>query len=426
MAIWAIPQDKIIDYSPTGDLTAEFAQKVKWCLENAYEALAETHEANTGIGGIPLDVNGVTDGQTLVYRESAGKFVNENKNVLGGDKSLIVRYGNTVIADYNGSATVVLDLQELFANSPQASAAADTAHVLRLLENLYLTLDVAQLNPGGYDGLSGNTFFGSTNDIDTDRSVGAIVDGKVHGNGATLITKPISFANEVTGETNTVNRAHLTVKHRNVADAAVAAEIAFVNAVFVKSELLCIGNGAQTTVTLAHTTSVSPHKFSLFFDGERQTNYLLDTSMGQVTFTAPVSTIVTADYFYNWGAETFVAMTKTGTYPDYKNSARASTQFEYSATTGGSVALLKLTLNQGSGTATNEIVTIGTGQSQGFKLAHQAIAGTIQVTPATVPWQYNDDQNVIVITAPSGTAVNVSYQWESKSLGVDSFACTFS
>ena len=424
MATWEIPPEKIIDYLPTGDLTAEFAQKVKWCLEEAFGSLKELHDTE-GLGGLSVALNNITDGQMLVYRQSANGFVNENKNVLAGDKSLIIRYGDALIADYNGSETVTLDLQGLFANSPQAAVAADTAHALRLLENLYLTLDVAQLNPGGYDGLSGNTFFGSVNDLDTSRSVGTLVDGKISGNGAVLITKPISFVNKATGTANTANRAHLTVKHRNIADAAVTAEIAFINAAFVKSELLGIGTGAQQTATLAHTTNVTAYNFAVHINGANYSDYSLNTNTGQVTFTAPAGAIVTADYFYNWGVETFASMTKTGTYPDYRNHARASTQFEYSTPNGGSIAVLKISLNQGAGTATNEISTTGTGQPQGFKLAHQAVESTVQVTPSTIPWQYDEDENIIVLTAPLGTSVQVSYQWLSKDLGVDSFACTF-
>lgn len=420
MAVWAIPQDKIIDYSPTGDLTAEFAQKVKWCLENAYEALSEIHESTTGIGGISVNISDITDGQILVYRADSQSFKNEDKDSAGAGKTLTLSYGNTVLAQYNGSSPVTFDMRGI----AQGGAAADTAHVLRLLENLYLTLEVAGLNPGGYDRLSNNTFFGGINDIDGDRSQASVVDGKVYGNGAILITKPISFINEVTGEVTTTSRANLTVKHRNVADSTVTAEIALRNATFVSGEVLGIGDGTQKTVALAHASDVASYNFSLYFDGERQSNYLLDTANGRVTFTAPNGAIVTANYFYNWGTETFMPMLKAGTYPDYRNQARATTQFTY-AGMSGNVATLRLTLVQNSGTAENEISVMGTGQPQGFKLAHQAVAGTIQVTPSTVPWQYNDNQNVIVITAPSGTAVNVSYQWEGKGLGVDSFACTF-
>lgn len=419
MAVWTIPPDKIIDYSQTGDLTGEFAQKVKWCLENAYEALAEVREASMGIGGIPVDITDITDGQILVYRADSHAFKNEDKGCVGAGRTLTISYGDAVLAQYNGSEPMSLNLRGIAPGS-----AADTAHVLRLLENLYLTLEVAGLNPGGYDRLSNNTFFGGINDIDTDRSFATLVDGKVHGNGAVLVTKPISFINEVTGEVTATSRASLTVKHRNVADSAITAEIAMRNAQFVKDEVLCIGDGTAKTVTLAHTNEVASYNFSLCFDGAKQTGYLLDTATGEVTFTAPIGSIVTASYFYDWGTETFAPMLKASTCPDYRNQARATTQFTY-AGAAGSVAILRLTLVQNSGTATNEIVTTGTGQPQGFKLAHQAIASTIQVTPSIVPWRYNDDQNIIVITAPLGTTVNVSYQWEGKSLGVDSFACTF-
>lgn len=79
-------------------------------------------------------------------------------------KSLILYDGTKVLGDYNGGATVRINLQEVLNHS---SLSQEVAHLMRLTENLYIALESADLNPSGYDGLSGETFYGSANDIDT-------------------------------------------------------------------------------------------------------------------------------------------------------------------------------------------------------------------------------------------------------------------
>ena len=170
---------------------------------------------------------------------------------------------------------------------------------------------------------------------------------------------------------------------------------------------------------------LTAYKFALYFDGVQQTSgFDFSPLTGQVTFTAPANVIVSADYFYNWTAETFVEMTKTGTYPDRRNPTRATTQFVYDGAKG-SVATIRLTLKRGEGESLNEIVSTGTGNPRGFKLAHQAVNGSIWVTPASAPWQFNEEQNTVIVTAPVGDAIRISYKWKSKDFAVDSFACTF-
>ena len=368
---------------------------------------------------------------------------------------------------------------------------------MRLTENLYLALDVAGLNPGGYDGLSGETFYGNPTDIDTtkvevlsviqgddsidvdsvegliegshyilsdgvksfpvqikhilvenginrvllynsvdeqfieglttlSRTEGTIAEGKISGDGGSFTTNLIPFVNEATGSTTDISRAHLVVKHQNVADAQITAEIAFRDgAKFVKGEVIGIGNDKEQSTLLEHRDDLTSYKFALYFDGERQAeDFTFSPLTGQVTFAAPNNAIVSVDYFYDWSAETFVEMTKTGTYPDRRNPNRATTQFIYDGS-AGSVATIRLTLKRGEGESLNEIVSAGTGSPRGFKLAHQAVNGSIWVTPASAPWQFNEEQNTVIITAPIGETIRISYKWKGKAFSVDSFACTF-
>ncbi|MBR7024822.1 MAG: hypothetical protein IKI08_02280 [Selenomonadaceae bacterium] len=410
MAIWKIPDEYKIDYSRNGDDVDAFSRKVKYCLEEAFVGLNELHEATKGINSSIASLTSAV--------AKAG-----TSSVAAALSPLTFVDGDKLLGEYNGSSTLKIDFQTL---KNQSGDVKDLWHLTRLVENLYLVLDVAGLNPGGYDGLSSEAFYGTTNDIDASRSTGTVSEGEISGDGAIFITKPIAFINQTNGAATPIKDAHLVVKHRNVADAEITAELALCDATFINDEVLGIGNGLEQTVSLEHKEKLTAYNFAIYFDGVKQSgNFFLDTEAGEVTFIAPVDVIVTADYFYNWGEENFVAMEKTGTYPDHKNPNRATTQFICDGGAGGTVATLRLTLKQSEGYSQNEIVTTGTGKPQGFKLKHQAIADAIQVIPSSTTWTYSAAQNVIVINAPSGQSVSVSYWWKGKSFSVDSFAILF-
>lgn len=93
--------------------------------------------------------------------------------------------------------------------------------------------------------------------------------------------------NEATGEVISISKAHLVVKHQNVADAEITAEIAMRNATFVSGEVIGIGTGAEQTVSLANTNNLSAYKFALYVNGVQQTgNFSFYETSGQVTFIA--------------------------------------------------------------------------------------------------------------------------------------------
>ena len=444
---------------------------------------------------IPVDINNIGDGQILRYHQSTNTFRNEDQVAVGAGKSLVLLDGDKVLGDYNGAQTVNVNLQEVLKHSMLST---EVAHLMRLTENLYLALDAADLNPSGYDRLSGETFYGDTTDIDTTavnvlsvivgddsidvdsidgliegshyilsdgvnslpvqikhilyengifrvifynavttaftpaltklyRTTATIEEGKVSGDDVYCTANLIPFVNEATGEATGISHAHLSVKHQNVADAEITAEIALRDGVkFVKGEVIGIGNGSAQTALLEHTNDLTAYKFALYFDGVQQTdNFEFSPLTGQVTFTAANNVIVSADYFYDWTAETFVEMTKTGTYPDRRDQTRATTQFVYNGAKG-SVATIRLKLKRGSGYSSNEIVSSGTGKPRGFKLAHQAISSsTISVSPTPTSKSFNSAQNTVIVTASVGKAIQISYSWKGKAFSVDSFACTF-
>ena len=110
----------------------------------------------TQIGNIKLQVVNLKDGDVFVYHKATNTIKNEAKNTTGQGKNLILMDGCKLLGEYNGSEAVTVDIAKIIANSNTYFI----RHILRLIENVYLTLETADLNPGGYDGMI-NVSFGS-------------------------------------------------------------------------------------------------------------------------------------------------------------------------------------------------------------------------------------------------------------------------
>jgi len=230
---------------------------------------------------------------------------------------------------------------------------------------------------------------------------------------------------------NPISRAHLMVKHPLVPDTEISAQIALRESPnTVVGEVLGTGTGAVQTATLAHTQNLASHNFALYFDGVQQpaSAYSYSPTDGQVTFTAGVGVSVTADYIYGWTDEVFVDMTHDTEYPDKDDNNLVDDQFDYVAGENdpkGSVGTVRVTLTQKTGTVTGEVLGTGTGVQQGFKLAHHAKAETITVLPAEATWKFKDNTDVLLVTAPQGAAISVSYDWAARTNYLESIACIF-
>lgn len=285
-------------------------------------------------------------------------------------------------------------------------------------------------NNRNYVTLTENVRYPFTNSTVLRRANGTFQEGYITGDGVSFTTNPISFVNEATGDNQKISVAHLNVKHQNVDGAEISAEIALINdPIFVSGEVIGIGSGTTQRVTLAHTENVSSWGFKLFFNGVKQTSdYTFSPSDGQVTFNAPSGVIVQANYFYNWSEENFVPFEKRGVFCDKKNNERATTQFVYQAANTsrmGSIAIIRLTLNQAAGGESNRVLGTATGSPKAFKLPHHAVESSIQVTPSTATWNWNGELDVLTVTATAGQTISVSYNYKGKPFKVDSFAVMF-
>lgn len=443
--------------------------------------------------GVKLDIKNLQDGDVIVYHVSTNTFKNEPKNIIassGTGASLILRDRAKVIGDYNGSKTVEVDISKVVSRSGTVSY---VNHSMRLIENLYLAFDYNNMNFGGRDGLISEFFKSPSDNIDKTsvnvtsivqgddsvdvssvdglivgafyllvegskteevqikeikiagsvkrvifenpvtknftpsttklcRSTATFGDGFMNGNDVMATTKLFAFDYEI-------DRAHMTVKHENIPDAEITAEMAVRHdAQVVKGEIIGIGNGASQTVTLANTFRVSSFGFNLYFDGVKQNSgFTFSPTDGKVTFTAGNNAVVQADYVYSFNPEEWVEMHKARTYPDVKNPDRATTQFHFAADVNhtGKVAAVRLKLKQNSGTVTNEIIGTGNGTAQGFKLPHHATAGTISVSPSNATWTYKENLDTVIINAPSTQTIKISYKWKARPFKIDSFAVIF-
>lgn len=230
---------------------------------------------------------------------------------------------------------------------------------------------------------------------------------------------------------NNIGRAHLMVKHPIVADTEIKAYVSLrKQPSYVYSEVIGTGDGQKHTVKLAHTEGLASHGFALYFDGVVQaaSTYSFSPSDGQVTYTAPEGEPVTVDYIHGWSKEEWVEMKHDTQYPDKNDNNSVDDQFDYLAGEGdptGSVGAVKVALTQNTGTVKNAELGIGTGEQQSFKLPHHAKAETIVVSPAEATWKWRDNTDVLLISAPKGEPITVSYSWAARTNYLESIACVF-
>lgn len=230
---------------------------------------------------------------------------------------------------------------------------------------------------------------------------------------------------------NNIGRAHLMVKHPIVADTEIKAYVSLrKQPSYVYGEVIGTGDGQKHTVKLAHTEGLASHGFVLYFDGVAQaaSTYSFSPSDGQVTYTAPEGEPVTVDYIHGWSKEEWVEMKHDTQYPDKNDNNSVDDQFDYLAGEGdptGSVGAVKVALTQNTGTVKNAELGIGTGEQQSFKLPHHAKAETIVVSPAEATWKWRDNTDVLLISAPKGEPITVSYSWAARTNYLESIACVF-
>ena len=475
----ANPYEIRID-TTTGYVYMRNADNTQWLLlgevGNVLQLDNRTGKANVDIAGSPdmlwgyfIDFQDLKDGDTVAFDAAKKKFVNKpimpNSSSSSTADDSSVNYLKRLVEELHlALMTAELDttgydsmLTEVFysnseeidttevnvtsivmgSNSLQVATLADLiigANYQLADGNNLQDVKIAAMkieNDRSYVTLTENVRYPFSNTTKLRRANGTLQEGHITGDGVSFVTNPISFVNEATGDSKKISKAHLNVKHENVIGAEISAEIALINApTFVSREVIGIGNDVTQQVTLAHTENLSSWGFKLFFDGIEQqaSSYVFSPSDGKVTFFANSGVIVQASYFYNWSEENFVPFEKSGVYCDKKNNERATTQFVYQAANAsrvGSVAIIRLKLNQAAGGESSRILGTATGSPQAFKFPYHAVESSIQVMPASATWNWNGNLDVLTVTATHGQQISVSYNFKGKPFKVDSFAVMF-
>lgn len=120
------------------------------------------------IGKVKVDATNWQDGDVLAYHIATNTLQNEARTGVGEAKSLILRNNEKVLADYNGTKTVMVNL------STELRQTADTVtnHLERLVGTLYAAVMAAGISPDGYDAMVVENFDDDAPEID--RSVARV------------------------------------------------------------------------------------------------------------------------------------------------------------------------------------------------------------------------------------------------------------
>jgi len=109
----------------------------------------------------------------------------------------------------------------------------------------------------------------------------------------------------------------------------------------------------------------------------------------------------------------------------YEKGDEIEENFEFTATDATSkIVTLKVENYQKSGSVGNEILGVGTGKQQSFKLLHNARPETLQVSGGN-EWKYKEKTQTLLVTANVGNEITVSYDWIAKPACLTSLACSF-
>lgn len=441
MSEWEINDEDVIDYSPNGDDVKTFSLKVKRNIERIFSLLNVLNDALTALTSEQLLMinNSSTNHLKRLVEELHLALSIAGLNTTGHD-SLLTKFDFTQNGWYTTGDNRTIHVTSAIKDN--AKITVDSTDGLIIGGNYKLksgdniqVVKIKGINAGGV-----------TNEVTLSEAVNFVPDlegmtlirNKLNVEGGNIlvddecyfVTEPFVFINKSTGTRKSISTVHLNVKHQNIKDADISAEVALINNLkFVGGEVVGIGVGGTQQATLANTSKLQHWGFKLYFDGVEQSGgYVFSPSDGTITFNAPSGTLVTADYFYDWGEEVFRPMMNNGIYVDFQNNSRATTQFAYYGSTSsivGNAAIIRITMKRGTGGISNETLGVSTGTTQGFKLAHQALESSIKVTPASASWTWHEGAGILTVNAPSQQNLSASYNYRSKIFYVDSFAVMF-
>lgn len=122
-------------------------------------------------------------------------------------------------------------------------------------------------------------------------------------------------------------------------------------------------------------------------------------------------------------SEGFQEMLHIATY-DRGNEIEEDYEFVSVDSATSKTVTLKVEIIQNSGTVTEELLGVGNGKQQAFKLAHHARPETLEVTGGD-EWQLKEKTDTLLVTAKNDKEIYVSYDWIAKTTYLTALACIF-
>lgn len=125
-----IPSDK--DFITADDIstTGEVGKLVK-IAENQKVAMSISGSADE-VDGVKFYASGANDGEILVYHSATNSFSPEPKNSAGEGKFLVLKNGDDILVEFNGSESKELDISPLTKIIPTEAAQLSAARKIKL------------------------------------------------------------------------------------------------------------------------------------------------------------------------------------------------------------------------------------------------------------------------------------------------------
>lgn len=230
-----------------------------------------------------------------------------------------------------------------------------------------------------------------------------------------------------------IRQCRMTVQHSKLEKTKQRAFVAFrERPVVVVGENVGVGNGEPKTFQLAHVAGVKYDSVRVYFDGQRvYQGFEVNTEVGGVSCTAPEGTVVTVDYEYGWGTETWSEMSSSGTTPGLD---RDSTEYRFVLPHGAqphSICAVKLAHEITTGRIEGEFIGTGSRRMRTYPLEGIVNGGKISVLADGVEldaksWVLSNDSRSVRAAAAEGAALTANYDWVSETPVIYQFVAVFS
>ena len=256
-----------------------------------------------------------------------------------------------------------------------------------------------------------------------------------------IVIRYTTGANSVSGDTAEIYSVtqnyetglayvNVLVKHKPLIDSRISAFVSFRKQT-KKRSVIPIGtaNGSLQTLTLGldgvKDTGIDQNTLQVQVNGKMIIGYSYNIETSQITLTAEAGAAITASYEYEYEKEEWREMTLQSSEV-YKDSGAHSTRFVYTLPEDDQVnektiSNMKIVLFKPSGHVNGDILGIATGLKQVFALPHKAKKESIICE--NCDWSYDEDSQIITLTAENGTEIAISYDWVGESPEVYGFTC---